>query len=57
MILEEGISLKSLVSALNAIGVTPRELIDILQSIKMAGALHADLIIQWEVYYEYFIPI
>ncbi|MBQ3033106.1 MAG: flagellar basal body P-ring protein FlgI, partial [Deferribacterales bacterium] len=32
-----------LVKALNAIGVTPRDLISILQAIKSAGALHADL--------------
>ena len=32
-----------LVSALNAIGVTPRDLISILQSIKAAGALRAEL--------------
>ncbi len=32
-----------LVSALNAVGVTPRDLISILQSIKAAGALEAEL--------------
>ena len=32
-----------LVRALNAIGVTPRDLITIFQSIKAAGALHAEL--------------
>ncbi len=31
------------VSALNSIGATPRDIINILQSIKAAGALHADL--------------
>jgi flagellar P-ring protein FlgI len=31
------------VSALNAIGATPRDLIAILQAIKRAGALNADL--------------
>lgn len=31
------------VSALNAVGATPREVITILQAIKAAGALHADL--------------
>jgi flagellar P-ring protein precursor FlgI len=32
--------------ALNALGVTPRDLIAIFQAMKRAGALHADLIIQ-----------
>jgi flagellar P-ring protein precursor FlgI len=31
---------------LNALGVTPRELIAILQALKTAGALRAELIIQ-----------
>jgi flagellar P-ring protein precursor FlgI len=31
------------VDALNAIGVTPRDLVAILQSLKAAGALMADL--------------
>jgi len=31
------------VKALNAIGVTPRDLITILQTIKAAGALQAEL--------------
>ncbi|HWR38002.1 MAG TPA: flagellar basal body P-ring protein FlgI [Patescibacteria group bacterium] len=31
------------VSALNAVGATPRDIISILQAIKAAGALHADL--------------
>jgi flagellar P-ring protein precursor FlgI len=31
------------VQALNAIGVTPRDLISILQTIKSSGALQADL--------------
>lgn len=39
-------SLSDLVQGLNALGVRPREMIDILQSIHAAGALHADLIIQ-----------
>ncbi len=32
-----------IISALNAIGATPRDLINILQAIKAAGALHAEL--------------
>ncbi len=39
-------SLSKVVSSLNALGVTPRDLIAILQSMKDAGALHADLEIE-----------
>ena len=39
-------SLSDLVQGLNALGVRPREMIDILKSIHAAGALHADLIIE-----------
>ena len=38
-----GASIGDVVSALNAIGATPRDLIAILQAIKRAGALNADL--------------
>jgi len=37
------VSLGEVIRALNAIGATPRDLISILQSIKAAGALQADL--------------
>ncbi len=43
ILLSGGVSLGDLVRALNAIGATPRDLIAILQSIKAAGALQADL--------------
>jgi len=43
LILEGGASLSSLVSGLNALGVNPRDMISILQSIKAAGALQADI--------------
>ncbi len=36
-------SVGDVVAALNAVGATPREVISILQAIKAAGALHADL--------------
>ncbi len=36
-------TLRDLVTSLNALGVGPRDLISILQSIKAAGALQADL--------------
>ncbi|WP_246586947.1 flagellar basal body P-ring protein FlgI [Stakelama flava] len=39
-------SLSSLVAGLNALGVSPRDLITILQSIKSAGALQADIEVQ-----------
>jgi flagellar P-ring protein FlgI len=41
--LKGGASLGNLVKALNSIGVTPRDLIAILQSIKASGALQAEL--------------
>ncbi|MEJ2224143.1 MAG: flagellar basal body P-ring protein FlgI [Syntrophobacterales bacterium] len=43
MVLPEGVSIGQVVQALNAIGVTPRDLITILQAIKAAGALQAEL--------------
>ena len=42
-VLKAGVSLGQLVSGLNALGVTPQDLIAILQAIKQAGALEADL--------------
>jgi flagellar P-ring protein precursor FlgI len=42
-ILPSGPTLRDLVASLNALGVGPRDLISILQSIKAAGALQADL--------------
>ena len=41
--LRNGASLSSLVSGLNTLGVTPRDMISILQAIKAAGALQADI--------------
>ena len=43
MLVPEGKTIGELVRALNALGVTPRDLIVILQSIKSAGALQAEL--------------
>ncbi len=43
VMLPAGTSIGKLVSALNAIGVSPRDLVVILQSIKRTGALYADL--------------
>ena len=42
----EGASLKSLVGGLNALGVSPRDLITILQALRSAGALQADIEVQ-----------
>lgn len=41
----EGGSLSDVVAGLNALGVSPRDMIDILKSIHSAGALHAELIV------------
>lgn len=43
MMLESGISIRDLVKALNALGVSPRDLVAIFQAIKAAGALQAEL--------------
>ncbi len=42
----EGASLSEVVAGLNALGVSPRDLIDILKTIKAAGALHAEFIVR-----------
>ncbi len=42
-ILDGGVSLNELVNGLNRLGATPRDIIVILQAIKAAGALHAEL--------------
>jgi flagellar P-ring protein precursor FlgI len=41
-----GASLSELISGLNALGVSPRDMIDILKSIKAAGALHAEFVVR-----------
>jgi flagellar P-ring protein FlgI len=41
-----GTSLSDVVGALNALGVSPREMIDILNTIDAAGALHAEFIVR-----------
>ncbi|BBB91541.1 MAG TPA: flagellar basal body P-ring protein FlgI [Methylomusa anaerophila] len=43
IVLPAASSVSSVVRALNAVGATPRDVIAILQAIKAAGALHADL--------------
>lgn len=45
MVVPQGVTIQEVVNALNAVGVSPRDLIAIMQTIKAAGALQADLII------------
>ncbi|OLA80376.1 MAG: flagellar biosynthesis protein FlgA [Azospirillum sp. 47_25] len=42
-VLDTGVNLQELVDGLNALGVTPRDLISILQAVKASGALQADI--------------
>ena len=42
-VMHDGVSLQHLVDGLNALGVGPRDVISILQAIKAAGALQADI--------------
>lgn len=43
---QDGTSLSEVIAGLNALGVSPRDMIDILKSIKAAGALHAEFIVR-----------
>jgi flagellar P-ring protein precursor FlgI len=43
ILLKSGVSLATLVNGLNTLGVSPRDMISILQAIKAAGALQADI--------------
>jgi flagellar P-ring protein FlgI len=45
-VLPVSVTLEELVAGLNALGVGPRDLISILQSIRTAGALQADIVVQ-----------
>lgn len=44
--IDEGTSLSEVIAGLNALGVSPRDMIDILKSIKAAGALHAEFLVR-----------
>ena len=44
--LSGGTSLSDVVAGLNALGVAPRDMIDILKSINAAGALHAEFLVR-----------
>ncbi len=41
----DGTTLSEVIAGLNALGVKPRDMIDILKSIKAAGALHAEFVV------------
>lgn len=43
MVVPHGVTLQDLVTGLNALGISPRDLIAILQTIKAAGAIQADI--------------
>ena len=45
-LVESNVTLADLVDGLNALGVGPRDMIDILKAIKAAGALHAEFLVQ-----------
>ena len=45
MTLEEGATLDAVASALNALGASPRDIIAIMQALKAAGALRAEIVI------------
>ncbi|MBI4239270.1 MAG: flagellar basal body P-ring protein FlgI [Deltaproteobacteria bacterium] len=45
VLVPEGVTIGDVVRALNAIGVTPRDLISVLQAIKAAGALQGELML------------
>ena len=44
-VVESGVTLQDLVDGLNALGIGPRDMISILQTIKAAGALQAELVL------------
>jgi flagellar P-ring protein precursor FlgI len=43
VVIKEGASIDEIVRALNGLGATPRDILAIIQAIKAAGALQADL--------------
>ncbi|MEO1028170.1 MAG: flagellar basal body P-ring protein FlgI [Pseudomonadota bacterium] len=45
-ILQDNTTLSDLITGLNSLGVTPQEMSDIIRSMKAAGAIHAELVIQ-----------
>ena len=45
LMVESGTTLEEVVRGLNALGVSPRDIIAIMQALKAAGALRAELVI------------
>ena len=45
-LVDDAVSLPEVIKGLNALGVSPRDMIDILKAIKAAGALHAEFVVQ-----------
>lgn len=45
VVMQPGVSISDVAAGLNTIGATPRDMISILQAIKKAGALHAELVV------------
>ena len=45
-LVDDSVTLPEVIEGLNALGVSPRDMIDILKAIKAAGALHAEFIVQ-----------
>ena len=43
---DDAVSLPEVIEGLNALGVSPQDMIDILKAIKAAGALHAEFVVQ-----------
>jgi flagellar P-ring protein precursor FlgI len=43
MLLEQSVTLSDVIRGLNSVGITPRDIVAILQALKAAGALQADL--------------
>ncbi len=44
--LQPNVTLSQLISGLNALGVTPQEMADIIRTMKTAGAIHAELVVR-----------
>ena len=44
--LDENVSLSQLITGLNALGVSPQEMADIIRAMKAAGAIHAELVVR-----------
>jgi len=42
-VINEGVSLQEMVNGLNALGIGPRDMITILQAVKAAGAMQAEI--------------